>query len=407
MTTKSAHLKTIAAAYTGWTLDAFDFFIMATVLDDVAHEFHTTRTITSAAITLTLAARPLGALIFGRLADTYGRKPILMANILAYSLFAFLSGLAPSLTAFFIIRTLFGVAMGGVWGVGASLVMETIPSNWRGRVSGLLQAGYPSGFLLATIATRLLHDQIGWRGLFMLGAAPALLVFFINRHVGESSDFIARKAASKAVAKSAPNWSATWRTHLPRALFAIAMMTLFNVFSHGTQDLFPSFLRTEHHLPPATVSNILIAMNIAAMFGGLTCGFISQRLGRRRTIVFAALLSLPVIPFWAFAAGPVSIAIAAFALQIFVQGAWGVVPAHLNELSPPEIRATFPGVTYQLGNLIASTIPFIQTSTADAFFGGALNWPLALTVGPAALLLTALVRSGPEASATRMNGAIE
>lgn len=392
----------VLACYLGWTLDAFDFFIMALVLEDVAREFGTTRTAATLAITLTLAMRPLGALIFGRIADRYGRRPTLMANVIAYSILAFASGLAPNLAWFIGIRALFGVAMGGEWGVGASLTMESIPASWRGPVSGLLQAGYPSGFLLATLVYRAGFSDLGWRGMFMVGAIPALLVLYIRRHVPESPDWLGRRARSGRDVGGLilADMAAHWR----RALFAVAMMTAFTFFSHGTQDIYPSFLRTEHHLTPNSVAIILVLMNVAAILGGIGCGALSQRFGRRRTIVLAALCALPIVPLWAFASGAVWIGVGACLIQLCVQGAWGVVPAHLNELAPPSLRATFPGLTYQLGNLLAAATVTIQSGMADRYFAGSLQWPLAIVVGSVAVVIVIVVGLGPEARGTIMYG---
>jgi SHS family lactate transporter-like MFS transporter len=389
--------QVVAACYLGWTLDAFDYFIMAFALDDVAKEFHTTRTVITWAFTLTLAARPLGAFLFGRLADRFGRRPTLMANVLIYSVLEFASGFAPTLSTFLILRMLYGVAMGGEWGVGASLTMESVPAQWRGAVSGLLQAGYPSGFLLATLLNAVAYAHVGWRGMFMLGVLPALLVLFIRRSVPESPEWAAHGAASRQ-----SSFLTIVGRHTGLVVYAVAMMAAFNFYSHGTQDLYKSFLAVDHRLPPNTVTTILIFMNLAAMFGGLTFATLSQRVGRRRAIVSAALLSLPVIPLWAFSVDPLWIGVGAFLMQLFVQGAWGVLPAHLNELSPPEIRGTFPGLTYQLGNLIAAGNSTIQSSLADRYFDKNLSWPLAIVVGIVALVIAVLVGFGREARDVRM-----
>ncbi len=389
----------VAACYLGWTLDAFDFFIMVFIIGDIAREFGTDRTTVTWAITLTLFLRALGAFLFGRLADRFGRRPTLMANVMIYSVLEFLTGFSPNLTVFLILRALYGIAMGGEWGVGASLTMESIPARWRGFVSGLLQAGYPSGFLLATVVYRLFYGTglVGWRGLFMIGVVPALLVLYIRRTVPESPDWERRDAVARKVGVAE-----VVRRHLGLTIYAVLMMTAFNFFSHGTQDLYPNYLQTERHLGVNAVSTIAIIFNIGAMIGGLVFGSLSQRIGRRAAIVIAALLSLPIIPLWAFSADPVYIAIGAFLMQICVQGAWGVIPAHLNELSPPEIRGTFPGLTYQLGNCLASANATIQSGLAGAFFGGALSWPLAGVAGTVAIIIAVMVGLGREAREVRM-----
>jgi SHS family lactate transporter-like MFS transporter len=390
----------VAAAYLGWTLDAFDFFIMVFVLTDIAKEFGTSITAVTWAITLTLAMRALGAWIFGRIADRFGRRPTLMIDVLLYSILEFASGFAPSLTVFIILRALFGIAMGGEWGVGASLTMETIPPRWRGTVSGLLQAGYPSGYLLASIMYWVAYPHVGWRGLFMLGAVPALLVLYIRRSVPESPDWEQRAVAQQR----APIWQVL-RRNVGLTIYAIIMMTAFNFFSHGTQDLYPTFLKVQHQLDTAQVSEIAIVYNIGAMLGGLAFGALSQRIGRRVAIVIAAVLAVPVIPLWVFSTTPMMLAVGAFLMQLFVQGAWGVIPVHLNELSPPEIRGTFPGVTYQLGNLLASANATIQSAIA-ASTGGNYALALAGTACIVAIAIALLVGIGKEAHNAQMGAQV-
>jgi len=380
----------VVAAYLGWTLDAFDFFIMIFVFDEVAKTFGVGLTVASLAITLTLLMRAVGAFIFGRLADHYGRRPIMMFNILCFSGLELLSGLAPTLLAFMVLRALFGIAMGGEWGVGSSLTMESIPAKWRGWVSGLLQAGYPSGYLLATIAYGVLGPWIGWRGLFIVGALPALLVVYIRRNVPESPDWHARQGAPKVPIME------ILRRHAGLTVYAVILMTAFNFFSHGTQDIYPkAFLKLQHGFSHDTITIIAIVYNIGAMLGGLTFGSISQRLGRRRAIVIAALLSLPVIPLWAFSSSPWLIGLGAFLMQFMVQGAWGVIPAHLNELSPGAIRGTFPGVVYQLGNFLASYNATLQTAIGSRYNHN-YSWALGGVAGVVAVVIALLVGFGVE-----------
>ncbi|MGV1756372.1 sugar transporter [Rhizobium sp. AC27/96] len=355
--------NTVIAAYLGWTLDAFDFFILVFVLKHIAEEFHTDVPAVAVAIFLTLAMRPLGALIFGLAADRYGRRTTLMVDVLLYSVFEFLTGFSTGLTMFLVLRALFGIAMGGEWGVGASLVMETIPEDSRGLVSGILQAGYPSGYLIASIVFFLLFPVIGWRGMFIVGAVPALLVLYIRRNVQESPAFVERQSKPQRA------FLTVLRENIPLFIWAVLLMTAFNFFSHGTQDLYPTFLETQKQYDSYTVGAIAIVYNIGAIVGGLTFGVLSQRWGRRRTIVIAALLAIPVAPLWVYGQGPVMLAIGAFLMQLFVQGAWGIVPVHLNELSPDEVRGTFPGFAYQLGNLLASGNASIQAGLAKQWNG--------------------------------------
>lgn len=384
-----AQINVVIAAYLGWTLDAFDFFLMVFVLKDIAAEFNTGIPAVALAITLTLAARPLGALIFGKLADKYGRRPTLMLDIGLYSILELLSGFSPNLTTLLVLRTLFGIALGGEWGVGTALAMETVPPRARGFVSGLLQAGYPSGYLLASIVFGTLYQHIGWRGMFFVGVIPALLVLYIRASVPESPAF---EAMSK---KPRPGLLATFKKNWVLSLYCIVLMTAFNFFSHGTQDLYPTFLREQHHFDPHTVSAIVIVLNIGAIIGGLTFGSLSEKLGRRRTICIAALIALPVIPLWAFSSGVLALAVGAFLMQISVQGAWGVIPVHLNEISPEAIRATFPGLVYQLGNLLASVNATVQASYAVAN-GNNYGQALAVVGGTAAVVIAVLIWFGRE-----------
>ena len=374
--------KVVTASFLGWTLDAFDFFLLVFVMDDVAREFGTTRGSVAWAVTLTLAMRPLGAFLFGRLADRFGRRPILMLDVALYSLLGLASALAPNLATFLVVRALFGVAMGGEWGIGASLTMETVNPKARGLVSGLLQSGYPAGYLLASVVFWLLYDTVGWRGMFVIGFVPALLVLYIRRHVPESPGWRPEAARSSSILE-------TLGRHWRLAAYAIILMTAFNFFSHGTQDNYPTFLRVTHHFDTRTTGTIAIVYNIGAILGGWTFGMWSQRIGRRRAIVIAALLAIPVTYVWVFSSGAVLLAVGAFLMQFCVQGAWGVVPAYLIELSPPEARATFPGTMYQVGNFIASSNAVLQTWYAT---GHGDNYRLALaTVVLAAAVSIALL----------------
>jgi MFS transporter, SHS family, lactate transporter len=372
------------AAYLGWTLDAFDFFLMVFVLKDIATEFSTKISSVAFAISITLAMRPLGALIFGRLADKFGRRPTLMVNIACYSLLELLTGFSPNLTTFIVLRALFGIAMGGEWGVGSALTMETIPPKARGWVSGVLQAGYPSGYLLASVVFGVLYQFVGWRGMFFIGVAPALLVLYVRAHVPESPAF------QEMEKRARPSLLATLKHNFALSIYAIVLMTCFNFFSHGTQDLYPTFLREQHHFDPHTVSLITIVLNIGAIVGGLFFGSISEKIGRRKAICIAALIALPVLPLWAFSSGPLLLALGAFLMQISVQGAWGVIPVHLNEISPDEIRATFPGLVYQLGNLFASVNATLQTSFAETHDNN-YGMAMATVAGTVAVLIAVLI----------------
>ena len=378
----------VAACFLGWTLDAFDFFLLVFVLKDIAQEFNTQITEVTFAILLTLAMRPVGAYLFGRAADRWGRRPTLMVNILLYSFIEFASGFAPSLTVLLVLRAIFGIAMGGEWGVGASLTMESIPPHARGFVSGLLQSGYPTGYFLASIVYGVLFQYIGWRGMFMVGVIPALLVFYIRRSVPESPSWKPTTASS--------NTASILKSHWRLGIYAVLLMTAFNFFSHGTQDLYPTFLQVQHGFGPHEVGLIAVIYNVGAIIGGISFGSLSERFGRRRIIIIAAVLSLVVLPLWAFAASAVWLAIGAFLMQVMVQGAWGVIPVHLNELSPDDSRGTFPGFVYQLGNLIASFNATLQAGIA-AHYGGNYALALAVVAGAVAVAIIILTAFGIEA----------
>jgi MFS transporter, SHS family, lactate transporter len=378
----------VAASYLGWTLDAFDFFLMVFVLGNIAHDFGTQITAVAWAIFLTLAMRPIGAYVFGRAADRWGRRPTLMVDVLLYSVIEFATAFSPNLTTLLVLRALFGIAMGGEWGVGASLTMESIPTHARGFVSGLLQSGYPSGYFLASIVYALLFQYIGWRGMFMVGVAPALLVFYIRRSVPESPSWRPTTSASSTIA--------VLKTHWRLGIYAVILMTAFNFFSHGTQDLYPTFLQVQHKMSPHEVGLIAVIYNIGAIIGGISFGSLSEKFGRRRIIIITAALSLFVLPLWAFSATALWLAVGAFLMQVMVQGAWGVIPVHLNELSPDEARGTFPGFTYQIGNLIAAVNAPLQAGIA-VHYGNDYAFALALVAGIVAVVIIILAAVGVEA----------
>ena len=391
---------TVTAGYLAWTLDAYDFFLLTLVFKDIAAQFKTSITEVAVATMLTLACRPIGAFIFGRLADRYGRRPVLMLDIALYSILSFLIAFTPGIFVFYIACAAFGVAMGGVWGICASLSMETIKPQARGIVSGLLQSGYPSGFLISSLAFGFLYPSIGWRGMFMVGVIPAaLLIIYIYFFVPESQHFSREHAKSKSASTLS-----ILRAHGKVALFAIILMTGFNFFSHGTQDVYTTFLRVQHGFDPPTVKNVLVIANIGAIIGGLFFGSFSQSFGRRKTIILVTLLALPVIYFWSHGTTPVALALGAFLMQVCVQGAWGVVPAHLNELAPAAARGTFAGTCYQLGNLIAAVNNPLQSAIAE-HAGGNYSLALAIVATCAALLIATLAWLGPEAHNVEMGRA--
>jgi SHS family lactate transporter-like MFS transporter len=311
-----AQRSAVIASFLAWVFDAFDFFLLVFVLHAVAAEFGTPITNVTLAIVLTLAMRPIGAFVFGRAADRYGRRPTLVVVIVLYSVLELLSAFSPNLVFLICIRALFGIAMGGVWGVGASLTMETIPPSARGIISGLLQAGYPTGYLTAALVYAVLFPLVGWRGLFVLGAVPALLSIYVMQSVQESTGWTAAQGTKRASA------AAVLKAHWALAIYAILLMTAFNFFSHSTQDLYPTFLAVERGFSPSTVGTIAVIYNIGAILGALTFGSLSERIGRRRAIVVAALLSLPLVPLWAFSGSPVLLAVGAFLMQFMVRASF-------------------------------------------------------------------------------------
>jgi len=358
--------NTFIACFLGWSLDAFDFFILVFCLNALSSQFHVSVSEVSKGIFLTLAMRPIGAFVFGMLADRFGRRPTLMADIIAYSVFELASAFAPTLTIFLITRALFGIAMGGEWGVGAALTFETLPTEGRGFFSGLLQEGYVVGYLIAAVAYGTLFPLIGWRGMFVAGALPAFLVIYIRTKVDESPAWRQGRVSQRPVTQTGKDIAA----YLGSFLFLVMLMFAFNSFSHGTQDLYPTFLEKNRLFTPPQVRAVSVIASIGALFGGILFGTLSEKIGRRRAIVAAALLAIPMIPLWTNSRTLPMLALGGFAMQFMVQGAWGVIPAHLNELSPAAVRGTFPGFAYQLGNLLASWNAVLQARLVEARFHG-------------------------------------
>ena len=353
---------TFLACFLGWTLDALDFFLLVFVVKDVAAEFSVSIVRVTFAITLTLMMRPLGALVFGMLGDRFGRRIPLMVDIVFYSLMELLTAFSPSYTVFLIFRALYGIGMGGEWGLGASLAMETLPAEARGLASGILQQGYSVGFLLAAVVYWTVFPHFGWRALFFVGALPALLVIFIRARVPESEVWQKERARNSSSSLGAGRMlRENWRL----VLHAVLLMTAFNFLSHGTQDLYPTFLQKQRGLSVAQTSKVAIIYSLGAICGGTLLGFYSQRWGRRRVIILASSLGIVLIPAWIFSPTLLLLLAGGFCMQFMVQGAWGVVPVHLNELSPPGWRGTFPGVVYQLGNFLSAPAAMLQAKLAE------------------------------------------
>jgi len=370
--------NTFVACFLGWSLDAFDFFILILCVNALATDFHEKVSAITQAIFWTLAMRPLGAFLFGLLADRYGRRPTLMIDIIAYSVFELASAFAPSLKVFLVMRALFGIAMGGEWGVGAALAFETLPAEGRGFFSGLLQEGYVVGYLLAALV--------------VVGALPAFLVIYIRTKVDESPAWLQGRGSRESEQRLGKDIV----SHAGIFAFLVVLMFAFNSFSHGTQDLYPTFLERNLHFSPQTTGLVVMIYNVGALLGGIVFGSWSEKIGRRRAIVIAAILSIPVIPLWAYSHTVPLMALGGFLMQFMVQGAWGVIPAHLNELSPPGVRGTFPGFAYQLGNLLSSRNSVIQAKVAESRYGGAFSPVLAWTVLLVSGLVVAATLSGRE-----------
>jgi len=392
--------NTFVACFLGWSLDAFDFFILIFCVNALATQFQTKVSAITEAIFLTLAMRPVGAFLFGLMADRFGRRPTLMVDIIAYSIFELASAFAPSLKFFLIMRAFFGIAMGGEWGVGAALAFETLPAEGRGFFSGLLQEGYVVGYLIAALVYGTIFPFVGWRGMFVIGALPAFLVIYIRTKVDESPAWLQGRGSHKAESHLGKDIL----SHAGSFLFLVVLMFAFNSFSHGTQDLYPTFLPKNHQFSPHIVGLIAIIYNIGALLGGILFGTWSERVGRRKAIVTAALLAIPVIPLWAYSHTVPMLALGGFLMQFMVQGAWGVIPAHLNELSPPAVRGTFPGFAYQLGNFLSSRNAVIQAKLVEGRYGG--NYPpvLAGTVVIIALLVAIVTWSGHEKKGADLSG---
>ncbi len=384
--------NTFIACFLGWSLDAFDFFILTFCVSAIATQFQAKVSAVAEAIFLTLAMRPVGAFLFGVMADRFGRRLTLMVDIIAYSVFELASAFAPSLKVLLITRALFGIAMGGEWGVGAALAFETLPAEGRGFFSGVLQEGYAVGYLFAALIYRTLFPTFGWRGMFIVGAMPAFLVIYIRTKVDESPAWLQGRVARKAEGRLGKDIM----TYVGTFIFLIVLMFAFNSFSHGTQDLYPTFLQKDHHFTPQTVGLIAIIANVGALLGGIFFGTWSEKIGRRKAIVIAALLAIPVIRLWAYSHSVPMLALGGFVMQFMVQGAWGVIPAHLNELSPPAVRGTFPGFAYQIGNLLSSRNVVIQAKLAEQRYGGVFAPVLAWTVLIVATLVAVVTWSGRE-----------
>jgi SHS family lactate transporter-like MFS transporter len=347
------------AGFLGWTLDAFDFFLVVLSLSAIAQEFHRPDSQIALSLTVTLAFRPVGAFIFGLMADRYGRRLPLMIDLVFYSLVEVLTGFAHSFAVFLVLRALFGIGMGGEWGVGASLAMEKVPPRLRGFLSGILQQGYALGYLLAAVCYYFVFPRWGWRPMFFIGGLPALLGLFVRFKVKESEVWEKNRQSS---------WSNLGReicSHWKLFLYLTLMMMSMNMASHGTQDMFPTFLKRYWHMKATQIAVITAISMLGAVIGSLVFGYLSDRFGRRRVMVLALLVAILVIPLWAYAPTVAWLVVGAFLIQFSMQGAWGIIPAHLAELSPDSVRGFLPGFSYQCGVLLASLVPYVEAVLAE------------------------------------------
>ncbi len=381
------HRAAVLAAFLGWTLDAFDFFLVVFALTAIARDFGTSDRAIALSITVTLAFRPVGAFIFGLLADRYGRRLPLMLDLVFYSVVEVMSGLAPDYRTFLVLRALFGIGMGGEWGVGASLAMEKAPTRLRGLLSGLLQQGYAVGYLLAAICFFVVFPRFGWRPMFFIGGLPALVALFIRYRVKESE--VWQRSRQRTWRDLGRAIGTNWRLFV----YLTLLMAGMNFASHGTQDMYPTFLEREWGLGPRGRAALTAVSMVGAIAGGVLFGLKSDRLGRRRTIVIALGLALLVIPLWAFAPSLPLLVGGAFAMQFMVQGAWGVIPAHITELSPDSVRGFLPGFAYQCGVLIASSVVYVE-----ALFAAHASYAtsMALTAGTVFLFAALMAAVGQE-----------
>jgi SHS family lactate transporter-like MFS transporter len=389
--------NTFIACFLGWALDAFDFFLLTFVIVPMAHDFGTTIADLSYAITITLAMRPVGAFIFGLLGDRFGRRMPLMIDIVFYSAMELLTAFSPNFTVLLIFRALYGIGMGGEWGLGASLAMETLPTQARGLFSGILQQGYAFGYLFAAVVYWIVFPFFGWRGLFVAGALPAVLVLYIRARVPESPVWERQRHTMNDFWSQLP---VMLKRHWALFLYVVLLMTAFNAMSHGTQDMYQTFLGEQRHYGVTQKAATGIIYAFGAICGGTVVGHLSQKWGRRRAIILCAAFGIVLIPLWVFSPGYALLVIGGFAMQFMVQGAWGIVPVHLNELSPDAVRGTFPGFAYQLGNLLAANTAVVEAQLANHFknASGHPDYAKALALFALAILVALIVLTaiGPE-----------
>ncbi|KAG8215555.1 carboxylic acid transporter protein [Butyriboletus roseoflavus] len=359
-----------------WTCDALDFFSVSLTLSTLATKFNVTTASVTTAITLTLLFRSVGAIIFGILSDRFGRKWPLVFNLMLCSLFSLATGFVNTYPQFLAVRSLFGIAMGGIWGLATSSALENLPVEVRGLASGVLQEGYACGYLIASVInlTVVPSSPYTWRTLFWFGSGVTIFAAILRACLPESEVFMRAKAIEKAKGATTTKKTQIFLretkemlgTHWKLCIYAVLLMTGFNFLSHGSQDLYPTYLETTKGFTThdATIATIIgnCVSHFSARSGGAVAGSTSQYIGRRLTIVITLLIVGAFIPLWIVPSTFAPLSAGAFWIQFGVQGAWGVVPIQLAELSPPAFRATFPGVAYQLGNMVSAASAQIEAS---------------------------------------------
>lgn len=378
------HRAALLAGFLGWTLDAFDFFLVVFSLTAIAEEFHRPDRDIALSIAVTLAFRPVGAFIFGLLADRYGRRLPLIIDLIFFSIVEVLSGLAPNYASFLVLRALFGIGMGGEWGVGASLAMEKVPPRLRGVLSGLLQEGYAAGYLLAAGCYFFVFPHWGWRPMFFIGGLPALLAIYVRLQVKESE--VWKKTKHESWGQLGRGIASHWKLFL----YLVLLMMMMNFVSHGTQDMYPTLLKRQWGFSPQKVAAVTAVSMVGAIAGGVCFGLLSDRFGRRRLMIAALICALAVIPLWAFSASLGLLVTGGFLMQFMVQGAWGVIPAHLTELSPDSVRGFLPGFAYQCGVLLAGSVAYVEALFAQRMSYATAMAFTAVTVFTAAIIVTAI-----------------
>ncbi|WVR04696.1 hypothetical protein IAU60_001707 [Kwoniella sp. DSM 27419] len=364
------------SGWLAWTVDGYDFFCVSLTVESLAKQFDVNTKHITTAITLTLLFRSLGAVIFGILSDRYGRKWPLVIVMLLIMCFELGSGFCQTYKQFLAVRSLFGVTMGGVWGAASQTALENVPVPARGLLSGMMQQGYAVGYLIAAVInlTIVQYSEPHWRTIYFFGAGFSFLAAVVRACLPESEQFIIARAEAKANGMSSKETTkaftrelgAMFRTNWLRWIWAVCVMTFFNFFSHGSQDLYPTYLKTTKHLSSKLASKATIISNCGAIAGGTIAGYASQYLGRRFVVLMCCFWTAAFLPLWILPSSFGGLAAGGFFVQAGVQGAWGCVPILLAEVSPPAFRALFAGLSYQLGNMASSGAAQIEATAGES-----------------------------------------